>query len=1402
MSSVSLLANACNVLKEAADRGDEDRPDIGESLELLFGECSLANPEAQIEAARHDVFDSIRRLLPEETGMRDHLWMVASRVLMANNISWSHLNEHLQAFFDLAKRHFEEADSEDEEGRGAIVMFLETVASFSASSPHFFRLFSENAEMATESVWLCGGSLLFFLGRAARLQRDGQLRQAVMQLMHSFSMKELMYMLQNADESKKGEWEVALLELYGAEPGNPDVQALVSAGVLEGQIKDVCRCALGEKRSDKRSHVYSHDYLDVLVNISSVPEIAERMIAAGYLEVCSKTLEIEQVDEGKKESVLVGQGACLETLSHMASFAHLRDTVSKALTAKPGGLAATKERFEKLRGSKDPRIRAGAQRLLFELKWLSEEATPEEVLARGPEAEAAYHKALSLGKAHFKSMKLVLLGEDRSGKSSVLASVTGAGWDDQMQSTHGVSASRFKLGRKGWKEQPGGLTASEVAANTTAVLLRETSENEAGGDGAAATGGSPTAREKKTGVSDGQPASGGQPAAGGKSPGGVTSKRSGENRERKTSLMDTFEASALPLDAIALALQGDPEEVRVLVKDTAGQPRYYGMLAGALSKISMPIIVFSLPRWGRYVLEDPAFAECSLHMGLNMSRARGDQDEESTLGEEERLFRYWLSMVKTRTDEGSMGIIVGTHFDEVHKLLKKEADVQSFLARMAEKIKSFLKPLGLQNVFFPCQERSLCFFPVDNSRALRRHGVDELQQAIREMVKDSQTSGPHREPRPLLYVKLLDMLRADGQPPYLRVRQVAQLAAHFNLEASEPEVREGLAFLHELGEVQFFADAAGLASEGVFTDPDLLALAQANILDCPRVLAKMTEQADLLHESAILSRELLPEIWKNLLKLEAPKAQPRSKHEPTDFKEVLLDFLRADCFLLPLKGGQFMVPSLLRRWTPQLEDAPEDIGELVEEVPLEDAVAMDLGGLSVPDLFPQILAKLMGREEMEALQDNWDSAFLYRNALQIDLPACTLIALECPVEKPERVVLRIRDFEETEWFESPAKCLLTLVEILHEAAAAVAKSFAQHVVIGPMLQANGVHVVPLQELLEKTKTQRKGGKLPTKLPVKCRTWQRPLQLSSLPKWAQQLMEESSAPPTAAQQPPTPSSSLPLSSAGALSRPKTETGPTEMNSVTVAQLKTLAEEVRLRGEADSVNMYRVNDILVKPACCTHKKPYARILNAEGLSVECFVTHAWKEELQKFVRSIELCFAHAPEKPSLWICIFAIIQSENPLDLSEQLGNDPAHAPFTEALKRANRYLVVRNDAVDVFARIWCCWELYCAAQGGFLQSDKYIVTGPSRFPNPENWDIGKADASNLEDKRLIMLAVASNQEIYHTIIEKAVLIRNHHVPEEDQEKCGNPARWMARSLGGASHATAAILPPTLTRHASA
>ena len=81
-------------------------------------------------------------------------------------------------------------------------------------------------------------------------------------------------------------------------------------------------------------------------------------------------------------------------------------------------------------------------------------------------------KRTEAGTAQIRSVKLVLLGEDRSGKSSVLASVSGAGWEAHRQSTHGISASRFKLSRQGWTKQEGGLSASEVAADATAALMR------------------------------------------------------------------------------------------------------------------------------------------------------------------------------------------------------------------------------------------------------------------------------------------------------------------------------------------------------------------------------------------------------------------------------------------------------------------------------------------------------------------------------------------------------------------------------------------------------------------------------------------------------------------------------------------------------------------------------------------------------------------------------------------------------------------------------------------------------------------------------------------------------------------------------------------------------------------
>merc|ERR1712046_268895 len=109
-------------------------------------------------------------------------------------------------------------------------------------------------------------------------------------------------------------------------------------------------------------------------------------------------------------------------------------------------------------------------------------------------------------------------------------------------------------------------------------------------------------------------------------------------------------------------------------------------------------------------------------------------------------------------------------------------------------------------------------------------------------------------------------------------------------------------------------------------------------------------------------------------------------------------------------------------------------------------------------------------------------------------------------------------------------------------------------------------------------------------------------------------------------------------------------------------------------------------------------YAMIANErKPRRAQIFITHAWSENFKEFVESIESAVAPASgdlpgSNPTLWICAFALNQGGN---IAAQLGADPRNAPFTRALACAESFLVVRNRAVNIYTRIWCCWELYCA-----------------------------------------------------------------------------------------------------------
>ena len=80
-------------------------------------------------------------------------------------------------------------------------------------------------------------------------------------------------------------------------------------------------------------------------------------------------------------------------------------------------------------------------------------AIPQEIRARGPQALEAYNNALAEGQACVKRVPLMIVGQDRSGKTSVKKSLKGICFNPDEDSTRGIEVDRydFKLTTEIWK---------------------------------------------------------------------------------------------------------------------------------------------------------------------------------------------------------------------------------------------------------------------------------------------------------------------------------------------------------------------------------------------------------------------------------------------------------------------------------------------------------------------------------------------------------------------------------------------------------------------------------------------------------------------------------------------------------------------------------------------------------------------------------------------------------------------------------------------------------------------------------------------------------------------------------------------------------------------------------------
>ena len=78
---------------------------------------------------------------------------------------------------------------------------------------------------------------------------------------------------------------------------------------------------------------------------------------------------------------------------------------------------------------------------------------PSDIQARGPEAIEAYNNALMDGKAYIKRVPIMIIGQARTGKTSLKKSLRGEKFDPKEQSTEGIEtdSSYFKVSTEIWR---------------------------------------------------------------------------------------------------------------------------------------------------------------------------------------------------------------------------------------------------------------------------------------------------------------------------------------------------------------------------------------------------------------------------------------------------------------------------------------------------------------------------------------------------------------------------------------------------------------------------------------------------------------------------------------------------------------------------------------------------------------------------------------------------------------------------------------------------------------------------------------------------------------------------------------------------------------------------------------
>ena len=562
--------------------------------------------------------------------------------------------------------------------------------------------------------------------------------------------------------------------------------------------------------------------------------------------------------------------------------------------------------------------------------FLAYTVVPKEINLRGPLAVEAYNKALNEGKARVKRLPIMVIGQDRSGKTSLKNSMMGKPFNPDEDSTLGIDVGRSHFNVSTDICMPSENTVNNQTQNdfrdalsfehNIARLVAEVLTHKRNIDSKEDL---PSIVASKNTIESVQES-------------GADSAARNEEKNCTTVIIpdDVAERIKNLLKKVGKERVGVDAEMYSLVWDFAGQPVYYATHPLFLTQRAVYLLVFDLSR-DLHARADPTVKQGMYSMILDNHDCKSNLD----------YLDFWMTWVASianqdeneqiRLGQSPLNIppvfLVCTHADE-------PCGGEDPLV-LARKVFGSLETKPYKNQLYKD------VFVVDNTKSGSKSECSEVKRLWEKVVAVAKELPQMKEDYPVKWLRFEKALQTkvkDGKK-WISLEDTKQIASKMCHIEDDREFTTLLNFLHDQRILIHF-DNNPLLNNMVILDPQWLVDLFTSVITVKPgpYEGKETELWRRLQTDGIMEYKLLELVWDAL-------------SIPKEIFPTLLEIMEKFSLLCPWPssdascGKQYLVPSML------VSHPPEDIIKLVASAQIPSFYIRFESGQVPPGFFPRLL---------------------------------------------------------------------------------------------------------------------------------------------------------------------------------------------------------------------------------------------------------------------------------------------------------------------------------------------------------------------------------------------------------------------------------------------------------------